>query len=141
SGAGYLVQPQGERAVITLYQAGGQPFEAVQTFADGTFNKQFTIPNAPAGQHSVITVGTVSGLVAGRDSNNLTITPFINSLNPSFATSGSNVDIVGFDFGDDPGPGNRHVNLGLYTPVPDVNVVSWSDTKVTVQLPAPLLSG
>lgn len=63
----------------------------------------------------------------------------INSVNPLNGPAGTIVTITGLNFGPDPGSGNRstasnHVILAGKQ-LPDDNVLSWSTTQITVQVP------
>jgi photosystem II stability/assembly factor-like uncharacterized protein len=63
----------------------------------------------------------------------------IYSVSPDHGPANTVVTITGANFGADPGPGNRstatnHVILAGKQ-MPDANVLSWSDTQITVKVP------
>ncbi|MCK4223778.1 MAG: T9SS type A sorting domain-containing protein [candidate division Zixibacteria bacterium] len=71
--------------------------------------------------------------------------PVITDLNPSSAPVGASVDIVGENFGEDPGIGNRSTDENNVTlngeRLTDPNIVDWSDTLITFIVPPGATSG
>ncbi len=73
--------------------------------------------------------------------------PYISSLSPSQGPEGTTVEINGFNFGSDPGDGNRataanHVTFssGAIT-VPDSDFISWTTSKITLKVPVGAVTG
>jgi len=130
----------------------GYPMELVVPAGDDAIaSAMVAVPgDAANGDRSVLTLTAVAQDDPGIFGSASVATgawngPLLQMLQPSAATAGETLRLIGSGFGADPGAGNRdsndnHVSVGGHR-IPDANVVTWSDAEIHLVVPVDASGG
>lgn len=114
------------------------------TYVECTFTTPSDTTEIDVSLRRIAWAGPISGTI-WFDDIALTPIPSIEMLSPGSGQPGTVVTILGANFGPDPGPSRRaaettHVSFGSAI-LPEDNILSWSDTAITIIAPSSLAGG